>query len=117
MPKISKTYKRNISSAFLSVYLAFILIGTIHYHCYDLNPRNSINNEVSSDGQTDLNSDFFSVCSLHQFSQSISNTSYTSDDIVQSLFAIETNLSKLNQRAPSAGIYSDTSPRAPPANS
>ena len=114
MPKKNLTYHKKIGLMFLVVYTVFIMVGTIHYHCYVLNPANAFQSETTSNGFSDINVDFFSVCSLHQFAQTISNSSYSSADIVQSLSEIETNISQLKIRAHIPEIYSKTSPRAPP---
>jgi uncharacterized membrane-anchored protein YitT (DUF2179 family) len=114
MPKISEKYKRKIGIAFLYFYVLFLLVGTIHYHIYDLNPKDSFQSEVNADVINDLTIDFFSVCSLHQFSQTIDNIHYSSSDIIQSLSVLESNLFFIRINNFLSVEYTKTSPRAPP---
>lgn len=115
MPKKSIKYRRIIGSIFLAAYMTFILVGTVHFHHYDLNPANNIAASESSGGTSDLNMDFFSVCSLHQFSQSIDNISHNSADISQKLSGLQTDLFPRDVSIFIPEIHGKISPRAPPA--
>lgn len=88
----SKKYRKIFGGLFLSVYLTFIIVGTLHYHPYDLVKKSEYTDKTTSNRTTDLSSDFFSICSLHQFSQTIDNDSYSSSNIVLALTKIETSL-------------------------
>ena len=114
MPKNYLKYRRRAGFIFLAAYVVFILIGTLHHHRYDLNPKNAVSQQTNSAGATDLNADFFSVCSLHQFSQTIANKSYPSSDFIQSLSCIEAKLLLAKIKIPVHELYNKTSPRAPP---
>ncbi|MGA7837898.1 MAG: hypothetical protein WB996_08020, partial [Ignavibacteriaceae bacterium] len=92
----------------------FILIGTIHHHRYDLNPKNAVSQQTDSTGASDLNTDFFTICSLHQFSQTIANKSYRSSDFIQTLSCIEAKVLLAKIKIPVQELYNKTSPRAPP---
>jgi len=114
MPKIAYRYNKKTGLLFLSVYFTFILLGTLHYHVFDFENNSNYSSGSESYPYTDLTSDFFSICSLHQFSQSIDDIHFSSSDIVQSLaplgaklFIVRINYALIDQ-------YSKASPRAPP---
>ncbi|HKI78942.1 MAG TPA: hypothetical protein VKA26_10400 [Ignavibacteriaceae bacterium] len=111
MPKNSNKYR--VGLFFLTAYLLFVLVGTFHYHTYDLNPLNNFNTKTNN-SYTDLNSDFFSVCSLHQFSQTITSSFYASSDIIQTLVKLQTISIRINFNTHDSDILSNTPPRAPP---
>ncbi len=109
-------YQKKIGILFLSIYLSFILVGTFHYHKYDLNSKSTYSDSISKKKITDLTADFFSVCSLHQFAQTLDNFHYSSSDVIQSLSRLESNLCQTRLNYFSSEGYSKTSPRAPPSN-
>jgi|SRR3989304_8454587 len=109
-----KKYRQIFGVLFLSVYLSFILVGTLHYHPYDLVKKTEYTDQTTTNRTTGLSSGFFRICSLHQFSQTIDNFHYSSSDIIQSLSLLESNLFQNQISNFSAEEYSQTSPRAPP---
>lgn len=115
MTEKSIKYRRNIGSIFLAAYIAFILVGTVHFHHYDLNPASNIAASEAAGGTSDINMDFFSVCSLHQFSQSIDNISHNSADISHELSGLQTDLLPGDITIIIPEIRGKISPRAPPA--
>jgi hypothetical protein len=114
MPKIPETYRKKTGLLFLSVYFTFILLGTLHYHVFDFENNSNYSTGSESYPYTDLTSDFFSICSLHQFSQTIDDIHFSSSDIVQSLTLLESNLFNVKINYHLIEQYSRTSPRAPP---
>ena len=114
MPKIADRYSKKTGLIFLSVYFTFILLGTLHYHVFDFERNSNYSSGSESYPYTDLTSDFFSICSLHQFSQSIDDIHFSSSDIVQSLAPLESNLFNVKINYHISEQYSRTSPRAPP---
>lgn len=108
-------YQNKFGILFLSIYLSFIFVGTLHYHKYDLNSKNTFSDSLSKKRVNDLTADFFSVCSLHQFAQTLDNFHYSSSDIIQSLSKLESNLCQTRLSYFSSEGYSKTSPRAPPS--
>ena len=113
MPKNFTKYNQKIALFFLLAYFSFVIIGIFHYHNFDLNTANKFNTETQST-YTDINSDFFGVCSLHQFSQTINNSYCSSSDINLSLAEINTKIDKNVSPDISLEIFSRKSPRAPP---
>ena len=114
MQTLITKYRRNLGIFFLSTYLTFIFVGTLHYHKYDLNSKSNYSDSFSKKSVNDLTSDFFSVCKLHQFAQTLDNFHYSSSDIIQSLSKLESGLSQNRLNDLSSEEYSKTSPRAPP---
>ena len=118
MQKIIKKYRSRFGLLFLSIYAAFILVGIFHYHPYNFEQLSAFSNSASTNRASDLTlDDFFSICSLHQFAQSIDNFHYTSTSIIQSLTPLDSklNLPEINDFASLS--YSQISLRAPPINS
>jgi hypothetical protein len=114
MPKKSNTYNRKTGILFLSVYFTFILLGTLHYHVFDFENNSSYSTGSESYPYTDLTSDFFSICSLHQFSQTIDDIHFSSSDVVQSLAPLGSSLFNIKINYFLIEQYSTASPRAPP---
>jgi hypothetical protein len=114
MPKLPNTYNKKAGLLFLSVYITFILLGTLHYHVFDFENKSNYSTGAESYPYTDLTSDFFSICSLHQFSQTIDDIHYSSSDIVQSLTPLASSLFKVKINYFLIEQYSKASPRAPP---
>ena len=115
MQPFNVKYQKKTGIVFLTIYLSLIFLGSIHYHKFDLNVKSSYSDSQASNPYNDLSQDFLSVCSLHQFSQTISDFHYSSFDIVQSLSLLESNLSHVWITKYSEEEYSQKSPRAPPA--
>ncbi len=111
---IGNKYKTKVGILFLGIYLSFFFLGTLHYHKYDLDVKSSYSDTPMSDAYNDLTSDFLSICSLHQFAQTIDDFHYCSSDIIQSLSELNTNLSQIQINNFSADEYSQSTPRAPP---
>lgn len=115
MQTLVTKYQTKIGIFFLSTYLCFILVGTLHYHKYNYEGKSTYSDSFSKNRVNDLTSDFFSVCKLHQFAQSLDNFHYSSSDIIQSLSKLESNLCQSRLNYFSSEEYSRTSPRAPPS--
>ena len=107
-------YQKRFGILFLSIYLSFVFVGTLHHHKYDFECKNTYSDSFSKKSVNDLSVDFFSVCSLHQFAQTLDNFHYSSSDIIQSLSTLESNLFLTHQHYSSSEEYSSISPRAPP---
>lgn len=114
MLTIIHKYKTKAGILFLAIYLSFFLLGTLHYHKFDMEVRSTFSDTPMSDAYNDLTSDFFSICSLHQFAQTINDYHYSSSDIVQSLSKIDSILTPVKFRNFYTAAYSEKSPRAPP---
>ncbi len=117
MKKDIKKYRKRFGILFLSVYTVFVLVGVFHYHQYNLDRKATFSNAVSTNRVTDLSSDFFSICSLHQFAHSINNFHYSSSRIVQSLSLLESRIRLVETKDIKTLNYSYLSLRAPPINS
>lgn len=117
MQKSNIKYRKHFGILFLSIYATFVLVGTLHYHVFNLEQKSTFSDSVSTNRINDLTSDFFSVCSLHQFAQTIDNFYYSSSDIVQSLTLLESGLYPGVTNNFTSLKYSRISPRAPPINS
>ena len=115
MKKFSKKYRKHFGRLFLSIYAVFVLVGIFHYHPYNFDQESSFSYSAPTNRASDLTfDDFFSICSLHQFSQTIDNIHYSSSDIIQSLSVVESNLFQVKINNILNEAFSKTSPRAPP---
>ncbi len=108
-------YHKRFGILFLSIYLSFVFVGTLHHHKYDFECKNTYSDSFSKKSVNDLSVDFFSVCSLHQFAQTLDDFHYSSSDIIQSLSKLESNLRQQHLQCFPSEEYSKTSPRAPPS--
>jgi hypothetical protein len=114
---LTAKYKRRIGILFLSIYAAFIVVGILHFHRFDFDHQSAFENSVESNQINDLTTDFFSVCSLHQFAHSIYHLHYSSSGIVLTHLPLDSRLNNLTGNKYSSLNYSLISPRAPPVNS
>ena len=114
---LTAKYKRRIGILFLSIYAAFIVVGILHFHRFDFDHQSTFENSVESNQINDLTSDFFSVCSLHQFAHSIYHFHFPSSGIKLTLVPLDSRLNNLTGNKYSSLSYSLISPRAPPVNS
>jgi hypothetical protein len=117
MQLLTVKHKSRIGLSFLTIYAAFIIVGVLHSHRFDFDQKSTFENLVTCNQINDLTSDFFTVCSLHQFAHSINDLHYSSSGIIQSLVPLESRLSLQTARRYISLNYSRVSPRAPPANS
>ena len=116
MQSFNAKYQRKTGIVFITIYFSLLFLGTLHYHKFDLNVKSAYSeSQTVPDTYNDLSPDFLSICTLHQFSQTIDDFHYSSFDIVQSLSLIESNLSHVWITKYSQEEYSRISPRAPPA--
>ena len=108
-------YRKKGGKLFLSIYAAFILVGVFHFHPYNFDQLSTFSYSAPTNRVSDLTfDDFFSICSLHQFSQTIDNIHYSSSDITQLLSVVESNLFQVKINYILNEEFSKTSPRAPP---
>ena len=114
MQSFNTKYQKKTGIVFLTIYISLLFIGTLHFHKFDLEVRCSYTESHPPATHNDLSPDFLSVCSLHQFSQTIDDFHYSSSDIVQSLSLLESNLSHVWITKYSQEEYSRIAPRAPP---
>ena len=111
-------YKRKGGKLFLSIYTAFILVGVFHYHPYNFDGLSSFSYPSTTNRLSDLSfDDFFTICSLHQFAQTIDNFHYSSANIVQPLTQLDSKLNFLRTNDFTSLTFSQISLRAPPVNS
>ena len=115
MQKVTKKYRKRCGKLFLSIYSLFVLVGIFHYHPYNFDQLSTFSCSSSANRSSDLSfDDFFSICSLHQFSQTIDDIHYSSSDIIQSLSVVESNLFQVKINNILNEEFSKTTPRAPP---
>jgi len=108
-------HKKIFASVFLAAYLAFAVTNAVHFHSYSLFPESSINNP--STAKTDGSHYFIggsSLCVIHQFSSSILDLKFSSDDLSQVLKVTEQANLLVSDRLTSYFYLSKNSPRAPP---
>ena len=107
-------YFRSYARIFLFVYVIFLLISIFHYHNFDLEGKGTYSQSAKSYPYTDLTADYYSVCSLHQFLQTIGDFHFSSSDIIQSLSELDSTLTRIKTKIFLTEEYSIKSPRAPP---
>ncbi|MGA8264941.1 MAG: hypothetical protein WB779_10905 [Ignavibacteriaceae bacterium] len=118
MQKVTKKYRKRCGKLFLSIYSLFVLVGIFHFHPYNIDQLTAFTNSATTNSVTDLTlDDFFSICSLHQFAQSIDNFHYSSSNIIQSLAQLESRLNLPGINDFTSLKYSHISLRAPPISS
>ena len=118
MQKVTKKYRKRCGKLFLSIYAVFVLVGVFHYHSYNFDQLSTFSCSSSTNRSSDLSfDDFFTICSLHQFAQSIDNFHYSSANIVQPLTPLDSHLNSLGTSDFTSLTYSQISLRAPPVNS
>jgi hypothetical protein len=117
MQTLTTKHKSKTGLLFLSIYIAFIFVGILHVHSFDFDQKSTFEYSVASNQINDLTSDFFSVCSFHQFAHSIYHLHYSSSGITLTLVPLESGINNPTGSKYSSLTYSLISPRAPPENS
>lgn len=109
-------HKKIIANLFLAAYLALAITNAVHFHSYSLFSESSFNNVSSTKSPAShYFTDGSSVCVIHQFSSSILDLKFTSDDLSQVLKVTEKHNLLISDRLTSYFYLSKNSPRAPPA--
>jgi len=117
MQTLTAKHKSKSGLLFLSIYIAFIIVGILHVHSFDFDQKSTFEYSIANNQLSDLTSDFFSVCSFHQFAHSIYHLHYSSSGITLSLVPLESRLNNPTGNKYLSSTYSLISPRAPPINS
>lgn len=118
MQKNTKKYRKRCGKLFLSIYIVFVLVGIFHYHPYNFAQLSAFSGTSPTNRVNDLTfDDFFTICSLHQFAQSIDNFHYSSANIIEPLTKLDSRLNFLGISGFTSLNYSQISLRAPPKNS
>lgn len=108
-------HKKIIANIFLAAYLAFAITNAVHFHSYSLFPESSINKSSTAKSE---GSHYFiggsSLCVIHQFSSSILDLKFSSDDLSQVIKVTEQANLLISDRLTSYFYLSKNSPRAPP---
>ena len=110
----NKKYVKSFAKVFLFVYLTFLSISIFHYHSFEFESCSNYSKSAESYPYTDLTTDFFSICALHQYIQTIDNSHYSSSDIIQSLAKLDSTLLPIKILNLCKEEYTKKSPRAPP---
>lgn len=108
-------HKKIIANLFLAAYLAFAITNAVHFHAYSLFPESSFNNTIGSKSPgSHYFTDGNSLCVIHQFSSSILDLKFSSDDL-SAVTAVSGKSELLfNDKLTSFFLLSKNSPRAPP---
>ena len=114
MQIVNKKYVKNFARIFLFVYITFLSVSIFHYHNFSFENESSYSRSAGSYPYTDLTTDYFSVCALHQFLHTIDDFHFSSSDIIQSLSALNSTLAQIKIDIFYSEGYSVKSPRAPP---
>lgn len=114
MQIIKKKYVKSHARIFLFAYIVFLSVSIFHYHNFDLDKISSYSGGAESYPYTDLTTDFYSVCAIHQFIQTIDDFHFSSSDIIQALSEIESFLNPVKIKNFCLETHSLRSPRAPP---
>jgi hypothetical protein len=114
MQIVNKKYVKSFARIFLFVYIIFLSVSIFHYHNFSFKNGSSYSKSAGSYPYTDLTTDYFSVCALHQFLQTIDNFHYSSLKNVQSLSVLDSTLPQIKVRIFHSEDFSLQSPRAPP---
>lgn len=111
----TRRHKKTFSALFLAAYLTFVITNVIHFHSYSFFNEPSVKEPVKSQSP---GSHYFidgsSICVIHQFSNTVLDLKYSSDNLLTaSKLDEELNL-VLSDKLPPRVLYSKHSPRAPP---
>ncbi|NWF88113.1 MAG: hypothetical protein HXY50_01485 [Ignavibacteriaceae bacterium] len=108
-------HKKIISGLFLAAYIAFAVMNAMHFHAYAFFPESSFNNINSTKwASSHYLTDNGSICVIHQFSSSILDLKFSSDDLSTNSLSGEKNELLFNDKLTSLFSLSKNSPRAPP---
>lgn len=80
---ITKINKKKFSKIFLFVYTCFIVVTIIHHHHYNLDSSLSykVNNVENDSVLLDFLSNGNTMCAVHFFSQTVSNSHHSVDEL------------------------------------
>ena len=117
MNKINRKLKKLPALVFLTGYILFLIIATVHYHHYDIHDFNYFQVEAKThqENRTDLSHDFIGYCSLHHFSTTILKICCTTEHLLSSLNKLNSIIIPINLKPCFQSLTNEISPRAPPA--
>jgi hypothetical protein len=80
---LSKINRNKYSALFLSIYLCFIVVSIIHHHFYDFDQSLKVkkNDECNDSALIDFLGSGQDVCAVNYFSQTISDSHYSSEEL------------------------------------
>ncbi len=117
--KMSKKEKQiRISGWFiLGIYLFLLGLNTIHYHHYDFNTGNLLQEFPSNTHQVnDIIQDFTGSCFIHHFTNTVLNYAHSSSEIIKTKPLLTDYFHPHNIYIYSSLQYSSVGLRAPPAS-
>lgn len=74
--------KKAFARIFLVIYMSILIVGAFHYHHFNLFPESCFSEIRTEKANSDLQFETYSVCSLQQFYNSITDFYYSSADII-----------------------------------